>query len=988
MQRRESQTQPKRRRALVLVGVVLAVLVSCGGASAEDVRLSEAGDIANLALTGGLSDKSDRSDQSDSTSGAVRPADSPGMYTQSLTYSIDPADCTLCERSDGHDALAIKGLAFLNHPGQPELPMKTLTAKLPKDAEVLGIEVVSGSYREILNSVNLAASPQPNIWMRQQDIPEQVRRRLALLSREAARQPVPGYFPGEIAAYSTGSDNDSAYVYVRVFPVQYVPQSSKAILITDARINVHYNLSPAQQQVLAGPSSVDAAECVIICPTELKPAAELLRDFHTEHEGVSTSIMTTEDINAACSPAADPPYPGYSRDCGGKNKIVGYDYALAKKIICYLRDQQLHPNLKYVTLFGDGQLVPPSYYINEYAVYEWYDIESYYDWIPTDFFYTSPDYDFVPNYRVGRLPVSDADQAMAVVSKIARWHDALSWDWFKRASVAGGRPFGSMYYYGELCAADLINADVLNGMDPAKYYYTDGTFDVAHILPLLTTEDTGLLYHVDHGSGDKLWIADESISASDVMVSPSPRRPLFNPQAPFVVSVSCINGAYDTDLTRFDGQPEFETIPYPTSVGEAIVLSDAGGIAYVGGPRLNAAGWSAFFDQGRLLAHHYYMEGICGSVLESYHRGRNRIGDMTYDALRRYAQDNSMSYPSERETLLGLVLLGDPVLSVPAQRPEASSEKPYLAAVGPDRYSADGIPAYDDLPLDQSRAISVVSSSDSPTVDVKSIYTWTDVVVGRECLNTPRPAYTFRPEGCGYHLVRSAAQDGKEGWLYLNAQFVFVPVCDILLIDADGGADYEKFYTDALAHIGRTCDVWENGARDFVTAETLVGYEAVIWTIPFSGPSEREKGACRSYLDRGGRLFISGQDIGSSLTSYGNEVDDFYQHHLHAEYIDYAFIDTLMGMPGDPIGGGLTLSLRGGDGADNQYSMEEIGPLSPAEPVFIYEPGREAALRVDTGIFRVVYFAFGFEGISSQRDRDEVMKRVLDWLLTRSPRGR
>ncbi len=956
----------------VLISMVLVLLVLGRGAWGDELLLSEARDISGLSPVGVFVQKSLGSYHAHTT----------------LTYSIEPGDCTLSRNSDGRDTLAIKGLGFLNNPGRPELPMKTLTAELPRDAEVMGIEVVSGSYREILNSVSFAAGTEPRIWMRQQEIPEQVHQRLALLSLEQARQPATGYYPGEIATYSTGRDNESAHVYIRVLPVQYSPESNKAVLVTDVKINVYYNMSTAGQQAPAGPGSADTAECVIVCPAALQSAAELLRDFHAEHEGVATSVVTTEDINATCVAATDPPYPGYSRDCGGKDKIVGYDYLLAKRIVSYLRDRQLHPNLKYVTLFGDGQLVPPSYYINEYAVYEWYDFESYYDWIPTDFFYTSPDYDFVPNYRVGRLPVSDAAQAMAVVSKIARWHDALSWDWFKRASVAGGRPFGTMWYYGELCAADVINADILNGMELAKYYYTDGTYHVAHLLPLLTTEGTGLLYHVDHGSGNRLWIGDESISAADIMVSPSPRRPLFNPRAPFVVSVSCINGAYDTDLTRFEYQPEFETIPYPTSIGEAIVLSDAGGIAYVGGSRLNAAGFSAFFDEGRLLAHHYYMEGICGSVLESYHKGRTRIGDTVYDALRCYAQDNDMSWSSERETLFGFVLLGDPVLSVPAQQPGFSNQKPYLAALEPGRYSDDGVPFYEDLPPERTRVISVISSSDSPTVDVKSIYTWTDVVLGRESLHTPSLTCTVRPKGCGYHLVRSAAQDGKEGWLYLNAQYAFVSASDILLIDADYGVDYEKFYTDAIAHLGRTCDVWENGARNFVDAETLAQYDAVIWAVPFSAPSEWEKGACRSYLDGGGRLFISGQDVGSGLTSYGYQVDEFYQRYLHAEYIGYAFIDTLTGMPRDPIGGGLTVSLRGGDGADNQYSTEEIEPLSPAVPVFIYELGREAAIRVDTGIFRVVYFAFGFEGINSQRDRDEVMKRVLDWLLYRSPRGR
>jgi len=94
----------------------------------------------------------------------------------------------------------------------------------------------------------------------------------------------------------------------------------------------------------------------------------------------------------------------------------------------------------------------------------------------------------------------------------------------------------------------------------------------------------------------------------------------------------------------------------------------------------------------------------------------------------------------------------------------------------------------------------------------------------------------------------------------------------------------------------------------------------------------------------------------------------------------------LIGTPNDPIGNGLTINIWGGDGANNQYYPDVIEAISPGIPIFSYDTGGEAALRVDTGTYKAVYFGFGFEGINSQTDRDTVMKRVLDWLLERSPR--
>jgi hypothetical protein len=101
---------------------------------------------------------------------------------------------------------------------------------------------------------------------------------------------------------------------------------------------------------------------------------------------------------------------------------------------------------------------------------------------------------------------------------------------------------------------------------------------------------------------------------------------------------------------------------------------------------------------------------------------------------------------------------------------------------------------------------------------------------------------------------------------------------------------------------------------------------------------------------------------------------------------DDSCIDTLSVTPRDLIRNGLTINIWGGEGACTQYWPDEIEAISPAVPVFNYEPGHEAALRVDTWTYKVVYF--GFEGIASQIDRNETMKRVLDWLLERSPRGR
>ena len=942
-----------------VLGMVLALFIFGKGVPAKDLHLSEAKDISELGLARVCGQEVSKAD---------------GIRMMTLNYSIDVTDCNLYETAEGYDRIAIKNVRCQAEPGKPEVAMKTLKARLSWEAEVLGIEVSRGSYHEIKEPVNITAGAAPHVWMRDKDMPEQIRRRMQQPPRDSKVYSLETYFPGEIVTYSTGRDNNSTFVHVRVLPVQYIPARKKAVLITDATITVYYRLRTLEQKASSSPG-VDLSQCVIICPSSLTAAAEILRDFHIDQQMVSTSVLSTEDIDITYDCAPDPIHAGYRDDYVGKDKIVGYNYELAKKIISYLRDRDAHPNLQYVTLFGDGALVPPSYYVNEHGEY---GLEEYLDWIPTDYLYSSPDYDFVPNYKVGRLPVSDAAQAISVVNKHKRWHSSLSWSWFRWLSVCGGRPFDTMYYYGELSCVDIINTNSFNGMEVSKWFYTNGAFDAAHIEPLFTRPERGILLHFGHGNGYELYLQTDSISATNVI-----GYPLCN-QLPVVVSCSCVNGAYDNDLTNFEYQPEYPELPYPTSFGESIVLSNSGGIAYVGGTRLGYADWSTSYDQGRLISSHQYMTQLINRVFESYHQGSTRLGDLTDYALRCYAQDNNMGMTSNRLSLFGFVLLGDPVLGLVPQHSGPNYQKPYLSAVEPDRYGPTGIPRYENLTTGTSaETISVTSNSDSP-IDAKSFYLWREKRVGWQHYEAPPLTHTFTPPGCGDYLVRSSAGDGKEGWLYLNAQLEFPAKGDVLLIDDDYGENIEGYYTGSLYNLGWSYDVWEVGARGSINGTVLSEYldGTVVWSLPYRGITEADKATCQSYLDSGGNLFVSGQDIGFHLTHFGKQQDYFYEHYLHADFVaDDSYQSTLTGIPGDPIGDGLTIVIDGNDGADNQQSTDEIEPVSPAVPVFVYEPNCEGALRVDTGTYRIVYFSFGFEGINSQVHRDEVMRRVLQWLM-------
>ena len=59
---------------------------------------------------------------------------------------------------------------------------------------------------------------------------------------------------------------------------------------------------------------------------------------------------------------------------------------------------------------------------------------------------------------------------------------------------------------------------------------------------------------------------------------------------------------------------------------------------------------------------------------------------------------------------------------------------------------------------------------------------------------------------------------------------------------------------------------------------------------------------------------------------------------------------------------------------------DELKLIGPAQPAFRDDHGKPDALTVEARRYRLVFMAFPFEGTGTATDRDEIMRRVLDWL--------
>lgn len=208
---------------------------------------------------------------------------------------------------------------------------------------------------------------------------------------------------------------------------------------------------------------------------------------------------------------------------------------------------------------------------------------------------------------------------------------------------------------------------------------------------------------------------------------------------------------------------------------------------------------------------------------------------------------------------------------------------------------------------------------------------------------------------------------------------------EILLVDDDGAESFESdYYEPALAGVGRSVATWDRGAAS-LTGDILSNFDAVVWNVGFAFPTldDADRAALGAFLDGGGSLFVSGQDVGWDLNDQGGAAYTWYRNYLHANFqLDDTNDYTLDGVAGDPITDGLSITIQGGDGANNQEYPDAITPYDAmAEPILKYSASLTGALRSDAGTYRVVYLGFGFEAISNATDRAALMEAAIDWLL-------
>jgi len=229
-------------------------------------------------------------------------------------------------------------------------------------------------------------------------------------------------------------------------------------------------------------------------------------------------------------------------------------------------------------------------------------------------------------------------------------------------------------------------------------------------------------------------------------------------------------------------------------------------------------------------------------------------------------------------------------------------------------------------------------------------------------------------------------------WSGVDSFTVKIGTPTILLVDDDNGADYEKFFHQPLSLAKVYIDSWEVKSAGVPNYEdVLSSYQIVLW---FTGDDREtsltteEQQQLAAFLDNGGKLMITGQNIGVNLAGQGGEQDSlFYANYLRAHFLADTVLPTMiMGVASDPIGNGLFLNIdpKAG-GAGNQTSPDVVQPINGGATFLKYIPGMSTAgIRYfdESNGSRMVYLPFGYEGIAGpySDSAQRFVTRIISWL--------
>jgi uncharacterized repeat protein (TIGR01451 family) len=284
---------------------------------------------------------------------------------------------------------------------------------------------------------------------------------------------------------------------------------------------------------------------------------------------------------------------------------------------------------------------------------------------------------------------------------------------------------------------------------------------------------------------------------------------------------------------------------------------------------------------------------------------------------------------------------------------------------------------------------------------------------GAYSLTLPVGTQAMVVEANGYRILHEDVSLAGGG---SSHDFNLTPAPTILLVDADTyggwylGWPVRNYFGWALDYENYLHDTWVIQYTAFTDTQvmtdsslgygipsttTLGAYDVVVWAhgaqyygLYGSPASMGADDELMAYLDGGGGLILSGQDIG-----YNDSWATYFDDYLHADYDTDAAAGEGDTLGGDDFLAGLDLeitnaSLHGYPNGATYLSPDAVSAQDGAAyPVMSYDNGAgNAVLAVDpcNADYRAVYWAVGFENVAPRayvRDPDiaAALDRSIQW---------
>jgi thiol-disulfide isomerase/thioredoxin len=207
-----------------------------------------------------------------------------------------------------------------------------------------------------------------------------------------------------------------------------------------------------------------------------------------------------------------------------------------------------------------------------------------------------------------------------------------------------------------------------------------------------------------------------------------------------------------------------------------------------------------------------------------------------------------------------------------------------------------------------------------------------------------------------------------------------------------GTFDFESYYTDGLANAGNTTygvagdNVFVAGMRGDALNEVKNIYFNVGWTFPALTKDDLRL-ELENFLDNGGNLFVSGQDIGWEVDYYADNglpaANNFFEDYLHASFVNDAAsgAESIAPVAEDAwFNTALESDIAETYGSEYYYPDQIETSDADGFEIFAYTGGTKiGGVRSETDDYKTVFLGIGLEMVADEAVRDQIMKLSHDY---------